>query len=133
MSVARQAKLWQWGALVYTLIASVFFAFMPLVAVPGGDRPRFVSAFAMLGWGVFGPLLLPIVLTLIPIVVRRSRVRVAWICTAVLGLICVLLALSWGLIFVPAPLIGAMGAYLTGRAPIEDVEIVDAPWKVPGD
>ena len=45
----------------------------------------------------------------------------------------VLLALSWGLIFVPAPLIGAMGAYLTGRAPIEDVEIVDAPWKVPGD
>jgi len=24
-----------------------------------------------------------------------------------------------------------VGAYLTGRAPIEDEEVVDAPWKVP--
>lgn len=132
VSVARQAKLWQWGALVYTLIASVFFAFMPLVAVPGGDGTRWVSAFALLSWGVFLPLLIPIALTLIPIVVRRWRVPVAWTCTAVLGLTCALLALSWGLIFVPAPLIAAMGAYLTGRAPIEDVEVVDSPWKVPG-
>jgi len=41
------------------------------------------------------------------------------------------MALSWGIVFLPAPLIGAVGAYLTGRAPIEDEEIADKPWRVP--
>lgn len=129
MSVARQAILWQSGAFVYTLIASAFFAFMPLVQQPDGSH---VSAFAMLGWGVFVPLLIPMALTLIPIVVRRWRVRVARICTAVLALVCVPLAFSWGIVFIPAPIIAAVGAYLTARAPIEDEELDDKPWSVPG-
>jgi hypothetical protein len=129
VSVARQAKLWQWAAFVYTLIASAFFAFMPLIQRPDG---RHVSAFALLGIGVFVPLLVPMVLTLIPVVMPRWRVRVAWICTGLLGLVCLYLAFSWGIVFLPAPILAAVGAHLTGRAPIEDQEVDDAPWKVPG-
>lgn len=130
--MARQAKLWQWAAFAYTVAASAFFAFMPLIGLPSGGDVRWLSAFALLGWGVFPPLLIPLALTLVPILVRRRRVRVAWICTGVLAAICIYLAMSWGFIFVPAALIAAVGAYLTGRAPIEDEDLDDAPWKVPG-
>lgn len=132
VSVARQAKLWQWAAFAYTIGASIFFAFMPLLPVQTAGGQRWVSPFAMLGIGVFGPLLLPMLLTLIPILIRRHRVRVAWICTGVLAVLCLFLALSWGIVYLPAPLIAAVGAYLTGRAPIEDEEVSDKPWKVPG-
>ena len=129
VSVARQARLWQWGAFVYTLIASTFFAFMPLIQRPNGSH---ASAYFLLGWGVFMPLLVPMVLTLVPIVVPRWRVRVAWICTAILGLVCLYLAFSWGIVFLPAPILAAVGAHLTARAPIEDEQLDDAPWTVPG-
>lgn len=128
MSVARQAIWWQWGAVVYTIVAALFFAFMPLFAQPNG---AFVSAYRMLGIGVFGPLLLPLALTVIPPLNRWRRLQVSWVCTALLALICLFLAFSWGIVFLPAPMIAAVGAYLLGRAPIEDEEVVDAPWKVP--
>ena len=131
VSVARQAKLWQWAALVYTLAASAFFAFVPILPVQTSAGTRWVPPFALLGWGVFLPLLIPVALTLIPILVRRWRVRIAWICTALLGALCLFLALSWGFVFLPAPLIAAVGAFLTGRAPIEDVDVDDSTWKVP--
>lgn len=129
--MALQAKLWQWAAVAYTVAASLFFAFMPLVPVQTASGSYWVSPFSMLGIGVFGPLLLPTLLTLIPIVIRRRRVLVAWICTGVLALLCLLLALSWGIVYLPAPLIAAGGAYLTARAPIEDVDMDDKPWQVP--
>lgn len=132
MTVARQAKLWQLGALIYAVAASMFFAFMPLLPVQTAGGMRWVSPYAMLGIGVFGPLLLPILLTLVPLLNRWHKIRVAWICTGVLAVLCVLLVLSWGIVFLPAPLIAAFGAYLMGRAPIEDEEVVDKPWKVPG-
>jgi hypothetical protein len=129
VSVARQAKLWQWGAVASTVAASLFFAFMPLFAQPNG---AILSAYQLLGWYVFLPLLVPLALTLVPALVRgRRRLLVAWVCTGVLGLLCLTMALSWGIVFLPAPLIGAVGAYLTGRAPIEDEEIADKPWRVP--
>lgn len=130
--MARQARLWQLAALLYTVAASVFFAFMPLLAVATPDGQRWIAPFALLGWGVFGPLLLPVVLTAVPLLVRTHRVVVAWICTGVLAVLCLFLALSWGIVFLPAPLIAAVGAHLTRRAPIEDEEVEDAPWQVPG-
>lgn len=129
MSVARQAILWQWGAFAYTIVASLFFAFMPLFADPSGG---FVSAYMLLGWGVFVPLLLPMALALVPPLLRgRRRLLLSWVFTGVLGVLCLPYALSWLGVFLPAPLLGAIGAYLTGRAPIEDAEIVERPWQVP--
>ena len=129
--MARQARLWQWAALAYTVAASAFFAFMPILPVQSPDGLLWVAPFAMLGWGVFLPLLIPRLLTLIPILVSRWRVRVAWSCTALLAALCAFLALSWGFVFLPAPMIAAVGAYLTGRAPIEDLDVEDTPWRVP--
>ena len=52
--------------------------------------------------------------------------------TAILGLVCLYLAFSWGIVFLPAPILAAVGAHLTARAPIEDEQLDDAPWTVPG-
>lgn len=131
MSVATQSKLWQWGAVVYVVAASVFFAFMPLVAVPNGTDVTWVAPFRLLGWQVFPPLLLPLALTVIPLVVRKHRVRVGWICTGVLTAICLLLVLSSGLLFLPAPVLSALSTYLASRAPVEDEELPDEAWQVP--
>ena len=129
VSVARQAKLWQWGAVGYVVAASMFFAFMPLFAQPNGT---FVPAFRLLGPGVFVPLLLPLVLTLVPALARgRRRLLIAWVCVGLLAALCLLYVLTWAIVFLPAPLIGAVGAYLTGRAPIEDEAVGDEPWQVP--
>lgn len=128
VSVARQAKLWQWGAVVYVVLAAIFFAFMPLYQRPDGAS---VSAFGLLSWAVFLPLLVPLGLVLVPVLVRVHRVRIAWICVAVLAVVCIGLAFNWGIVFIAAPLISAVGAYLTGRAPVEDEVIEDAPWQVP--
>lgn len=131
MTVATQAKLWQWAAVVYVVAASVFFAFMPILAVQTASGPHWVAPFGVLGWAVFPPLLIPLALTLVPILVRRRRVRVAWICAGVLGALCLFLALSSGLLFLPAPVFAAVGAYLTARAPVEDAEVDETPWRVP--
>ncbi len=132
VSVARQARLWQWAAVLYTVVASVFFAFMPLIAVPTPSGATAVAAYTLLGWLVFPPLLIPLALTAVPVLVRRRRVFVAWTCTGILGVICLLLILSAGLLFIPAVLLAAIGAHLTARAPIEDEEIEENPWQVPG-
>ncbi|MFT4294200.1 MAG: hypothetical protein QM582_02175 [Micropruina sp.] len=131
VSVARQAKLWQWAAVAYVVAAAVFFSFMPLITVPTASGAVTVAAYAMLGWMVFPPLLIPLVLMIVPLVVRRHRVRIAWICTGLLGAICVLMIMSVGMLFIPAALFGAVGAYLTARAPIEDEEIEEIPWQMP--
>lgn len=132
VSVARQARLWQWAAVAYTVLASAFFALMPLIAVPARGEVAWVAPYTLLGWLVFPPLLIPVALTLVPLLVRRRRVLIAWICTGALGVLCLLLILSWGLLLVPAALFGAVGAHLTARAPIEDEEIDETPWQVPG-
>jgi hypothetical protein len=131
VTVARQAKLWQWAAVAYTVAAAVFFSFMPLFGVPTPSGTATVAAYALLGWMVFPPLLIPLALMLVPLLVRRHRVRVAWFCTGLLGAICLLMIMSVGMLFVPAALFGAVGAYLTARAPIEDEEIEETPWQVP--
>ncbi|MFT3860139.1 hypothetical protein [Micropruina sp.] len=131
MSVARQAKLWQWGAVAYVVAASIFFTFMPLLAVRSGDATVWVSPYRMLGWQVFLPLLLPLALTVIPLLARRHAIRVGWVCVGLLSAICLLLALSSGLLFVPAPVLMALGTYLATRAPVEDEDLHDEPWKVP--
>jgi len=129
--VATQARLWQGAAVAYTVAASGFFAFAPLLRIQSPTGAGWVTPFSLLGWGVFLPLLLPLVLTIIPLLVRRRRVLVSWICTAVLAAVCLFLALSAGLVFLPAPLFAAVGAYLTSRAPIEDEDIQETPWQVP--
>ncbi len=131
MTVARQAKLWQWAAVVYVVAASIFFAFMPILAVQTASGSQWVPPFRVLGWTVFPPLLIPLALTVIPLLVRTHRVRVAWICVGVLGALCLFLALSSGLLFLPAPVFAAFGAYLTARAPVEDADVEDTPWQVP--
>ncbi len=131
VTVARQAKLWQWAAVLYTVAAAVFFSFMPLITVPTASGAVTVPAYSLLGALVFPPLLIPLVLMVVPLIVRRHRVRVAWICAGLLMAICLLMVMSVGLLFVPAPLFMAVGAYLTARAPIEDEEIEEVPWEVP--
>jgi hypothetical protein len=131
VKVAKQARLWQWAALVYTVVAAAFFAFMPVTPIRSGDTTHWVAPWALLGPGVFGPLAVPVLLALLPLVIRWRRLLVAWVCTAVLGLLCVLLVASAGLLYVPASLLSAVGAYLAGRAPIEDEAVDDTPWKVP--
>ena len=131
VSVARQAKLCQWGAVVYIVAASIFFAFMPLLGLQAGGEKVWVSPFQVLGWQVFPPLLLPLALTVLPLVVRSHRIRVGWICVAVLTALCLFLALSSGLLFLPAPVLLALGTFLASRAPIEDVEATDDLWQVP--
>lgn len=132
VTVATQARLWQWAAVAYVIGASLFFAFMPILALPGQDgKPVWVAPYRIAGWAVFLPLLIPLVLTLIPVLVPGRRVRLAWICVGILTALCLYLALSSGLIFLPAPVLAAFGAYLTMRAPIEDAELVDEPWRVP--
>lgn len=131
VSVATQAKLCRWGAVVYVVAASIFFAFMPLLGLQSGGEKVWVSPFQVLGWQVFPPLLLPLALTVIPLVVRRNQIKVGWICVGVLTAICLFLALSSGLLFLPAPVLMALGTHLAARAPIEDEEPDDQPWQVP--
>lgn len=132
VSVARQALLWQWAAVVYVTGASVFFALMPILSLQTASGPQWVAPFALLSWSVFLPLLIPLALTVVPLLVRRRRVLVAWICTGILGALCLAMILSAGLLFLPAPLLGAVGAHLTARAPIEDEDIDETPWQLPG-
>jgi hypothetical protein len=129
--VATQAKVWQGAAVAYTVAAWMFFAFMPVFPAQTASGVFWVSPFSVLGWPVFVPLLVPLAVAALPLLVRRGRVRVGWICTAVLAAICLIWALSYGLLFAPAAAFTAFSTHLAARAPIEDEDNKDAPWRVP--
>ncbi len=128
MTVARQARLWQWGAVVYGICVVVFLAFVPSVPVGDGVVPM----VALLGpWTLlFG---LPALVAAIPALVPWRKSLVAWIVAGVLAVFVGATVLSVGMLYVPVAAFTAVAAYLHRRAPIEDAPPPQETWdgKIP--
>jgi hypothetical protein len=56
MSVARQARLWQWAAVAYGVAAVLFLLYFPSVTVAGYQRPL----LQVLGPSMLIPISLPV-------------------------------------------------------------------------
>jgi hypothetical protein len=124
MSVARQARLWQWAAVAYGVAAVVFLLYFPSVTAGGYQRPL----LQVLGPGMVIPVSLPVLVTLIPAVLPWRKALVAWIVAGCLVLFIVVTILSVGLVYFPAAVFTGVAAYLHGRAPIEDAPPPPDDW-----
>lgn len=124
MSVARQARLWQWAAVAYGFAAVLFLLFFPSVTVDGYQRPL----LQVLGLSMVIPVSLPVLVMLIPAVVPWRKALVAWIVAGALVIFIVASILSIGLIYLPAAVFTGVAAYLHGRAPIEDEPLPPDDW-----
>jgi len=124
MSVARQARLWQWAAVAYGVAAVLFLLYFPSVTVAGYQRPL----LQVLGPGMVIPVSLPVLVTLIPAVLPWRKALVAWIVTGALVVFIAVTVLSVGMIYLPAAIFTGVAAYLHGRAPIEDAPLPPDDW-----
>jgi hypothetical protein len=129
MTVARQARLWQWGAVVYGLCAVAFITFFPSVTV--GDQE--VPMIWVWGPWMLVPVSIPVIVAAVPALVPGRKALVAWIVAGVLGVFVVATLFSIGLLFLPVAAFTATAAYLHQRAPIEDAPPVPDTWdgKIP--
>jgi len=124
MSVARQARLWQWAAVAYGLAAVLFLLFFPSVTIGGYQRPL----LQVLGPSMVIPVSLPVLATLIPAILPWRKALIAWIVAGALVIFIVAAILSVGLVYVPTAVFTGMAAYLHGRAPIEDAPLPPDDW-----
>jgi hypothetical protein len=124
MSVARQARLWQWAAVAYGVAAVLFLLYFPSVTAGGYQRPL----LQVLGPGMVIPVSLPVLATLIPALLPWRKALVAWIVAGCLVLFIVVTILSVGLVYFPAAVFTGVAAYLHGRAPIEDAPPPPDDW-----
>jgi hypothetical protein len=99
---------WSTLALAYTILASILFLFAPLgvqqTSSSTGETTQNLSLLQAEGAGIAVPLALPVVVALVPVLLRRSpRVRTVTIAAAVLLTLMVIVALlSIGLYYAPA-------------------------------
>ncbi len=124
MSVARQARLWQWAAVAYGIAAVLFLLYFPSVTVAGYQRPL----LQVLGPSMVIPISLPVLVTLLPALVPWRKALIAWIVAGCLVLFIVVTILSVGLVYFPAAVFTGVAAYLHGRAPIEDAPLPPDDW-----
>ena len=124
MSVARQARLWQWAAVAYGVAAVLFLLYFPSVTVDGYQRPL----LQVLGRSMIIPISLPVLATLIPAVLPWRKALIAWIVAGCLLVFVIATALSVGLTYLPSVLFTGVAAYLHGRAPIEDAPPEPDDW-----
>ncbi|MBK8460603.1 MAG: hypothetical protein IPL43_10825 [Micropruina sp.] len=128
MSVAKQARLWQWAAVAYAVLAGLFLAFFPSLTVGSGDAARSVALWTVAGPAVLLPLALPAVIAAIPAVLPWRKTLVAWIVAGVFVAFIVGTLFSVGLIYVPVAAFGVVSGYLHQRAPIEDAPPEPDTW-----
>ena len=124
MTVARQARLWQWAAVAYGVAAVLFLLFFPSVTVAGYQRPL----LRVLGPSMVIPISLPVLAVLVPAVLPWRKALIAWIVAGGLVVFIVVTILSVGMIYLPAAVFTGVAAYLHGKAPIEDAPLPPDTW-----
>jgi hypothetical protein len=124
MSVARQARLWQWASVAYGVAAVLFLLYFPSVTVAGYQRPL----LQVLGPSMLIPISLPVLATLIPALLPWKKALIAWIIAGGLVVFIGVTILSVGMIYLPAAVFTGMAAYLHGRAPVEDAPLPPDDW-----
>ena len=124
MSVARQARLWQWAAVAYGVAAVLFLLYFPSVTAGGYQRPL----LQVLGPSMLVPISLPVLATLLPAVLPWRKALIAWIVAGGLVVFIGVTILSVGMIYLPAAVFTGMAAYLHGRAPVEDAPLPPDDW-----
>ena len=124
MTVARQARLWQWAAVAYGVAAVLFLLFFPSVTVAGYHRPL----LQVLGLSMVIPVSLPVLVTLIPAILPWRKALIAWIVAGALVIFIGVTILSVGLIYLPSAVFTGVAAYLHGRAPVEDAPLPPDDW-----
>ena len=124
MTVARQARLWQWAAVAYGACAVGFLLYFPSVVVDGYSRPL----LEVLGRSMLIPVSLPVLVAAIPAVLPWRKALIAWIVAGCLLAFIAVTALSVGLVYVPSAVFTGVAAYLHGRAPIEDAPPEPDDW-----
>ncbi len=124
MTVARQARLWQWAAVAYGICAVLFLAYFPSMTVQGEQYPL----IQVLGPGMLVPVAVPVVVTALPALLPWKKALVAWIVAGALLVFIIATALSVGLVYLPSAVFTGVAAYLHGRAPIEDAPPEPDDW-----
>lgn len=124
MTVAKQARLWQWAAVFYSVCAGLFLAFFPSVTVEGYH----FSLLQTMGTAIIPGLAVPVLVSALPALLPWRKALVAWIVAGLLLVFIVATALSVGLMYLPSAAFTAMAAYLHGRAPIEDAPPAPDDW-----
>lgn len=124
MTVARQARLWQWAAVAYGVCAVLFLAYFPSLTVQGEQYPL----IQVLGPGMLLPVAAPVVVAALPALLPWKKALVAWIVAGVLLAFIIATALSVGLVYLPSAVFTGVAAYLHGRAPIEDAPPEPDDW-----
>ena len=124
MTVARQARLWQWAAVAYGACAVGFLVYFPTVKVDGYSRPL----LQVLGPSMLVPVALPVLVAALPAVLPWRKALIAWIVAGCLLAFIAATALSVGLVYVPSAVFTGVAAYLHGRAPIEDAPPERDDW-----
>jgi hypothetical protein len=128
MTVAKQARLWQWAAVAYALFAALFLTFFPTMTVGSGEAARSASLWEMAGPGVLMALGIPAAVAAIPAVLPWRKPLVAWIVMGLFAALIMATVLSIGLIYVPVASFTGVAAYLHQRAPIEDAPSEPDTW-----
>jgi hypothetical protein len=124
MTVARQARLWQWAAVVYGVCAVLFIAYFPTVVVQGQQA----SMIQLWGPSVLVPVSIPVLVTAVPALLPWRKSLLAWIVAGLLGVFIVVTALSFGLLYIPSAVFSAVAGYLHRRAPVEDAPPPPDDW-----
>jgi hypothetical protein len=124
VTVARQARLWQWAAVAYGVCAVLFLLYFPTVTVDGFQVPL----IQVLGRSMVIPVSLPVLITALPAVLPWRKALLAWVVAGGLMVFIVVTALSVGLVYLPAAVFTGVAAYLHGRAPIEDAPPEPDDW-----
>lgn len=124
MTVARQARLWQWAGVAYGACAVLFLFYFPTITISGQQ----FTLDQRYGPSVLVPISLPVLATLVPAALPWRKPLVAWIVAAALGVFIVVTIGGIGLVYLPSAVFTAVAAHLHGRAPIEDAPPEPDNW-----
>lgn len=125
-STLSAARIWQLVALALAVAASLIVLFAPLYSSSASNCTPGVacatapvapaSALAVNGPALLGPMLIPVLFTLVPLLVRSRAWRPASIvCAVLLGMTVLVALLTIGMFYLPALIASIIGVSL--RAP----------------
>lgn len=99
--------------------AAVFLLVWPVYSGFNGERPTHATLLQINGWWAVVPVMFPVLVTLVPLLVRMQRVRV--VATIVMGVFVLISGFSIGMFYLPAGILMLLAACVEDSARLRDL------------
>jgi hypothetical protein len=99
--------------------AAVFLLIWPVYSGFNGERPTHATLLQINGWWAVAPVIFPVLVSLIPLVVRRQAMRI--VAAIVMGGFVFISGFSIGMFYLPAGILMLLAACVEDSARLRDL------------